>query len=395
MAREPVAPEGAGQGVFVPQIIGVVPDPPLDRLTWSGGTHHLLTGIAARGALVGAVDASPSRAVDSVARAVAFSPSRARWYERYGLSPILRRRMSATARRRVRRAARHADATLQLGAWFDVGPLGAQLRTSFHDGNIAVYLRRPDLQRRPSPALVRRAVRFERSLYSRMDLIFPMSDWLRQSFLEDFDVPEENVVTVRFGPNYHGTPAELPERDFSRPRFLFVGKDFERKGGPELIRAFAAVRRSVPHAELWVVGPTSAPESGPGVTWFGRLSRSDPREDAELRRLWSEATAYVMPSRFEPAGFVFAEAMSYGLPIVAADTGAMPEIVRPGVGGLVAPPGDAEALAEVLLEIASDADGAAEMGAESRRAFETSYNWDSVSERILSAIRGRLATTTG
>ena len=145
-----------------------------------------------------------------------------------------------------------------------------------------------------------------------MDVLLPMSEWLRRSFIADFGQDPEKVVTVGAGANLHELP-EVPERDYESPRILFVGKQWERKGGPQLLEAFRLVRAERPDAELWVVGPEQAPAAEPGC---GSSAASHARlRDGERRlgEVYAGATVFAMPSLYEPFGIVFLEAMAYGL----------------------------------------------------------------------------------
>jgi glycosyltransferase involved in cell wall biosynthesis len=73
-----------------------------------------------------------------------------------------------------------------------------------------------------------------------------------------------------------------------------------------------------------------------------------------------------MPSRREPWGRVAAEALIAGVPVVAAASGGLPEVVRDGVDGFLYPPGDVGALADRLRTLLDDPDLRARMGAAGR-----------------------------
>ena len=378
-----------------PRIVGVIPGDPFDRVTWSGASHHLFTALDRKGALAGAVDARPHPALDYVAKVAAFSPrGMRRWKERYEYSHVTRAGLSVAGGRRARRVNSHPDALLQVGAWYDFARfpgLKPSLRSSYHDANLALYAREWIFVEDVGARHIRRTMAAERRLFDRLDVIMAMSDWLRRSFIEDFDQDPGKVVTVGAGANIPRLP-DVPERDWERPRLLFIGLEWERKGGPTLLAAFRGLRAERPDAELWIVGrerPAGTADDA-GVTWMGRINRRTPGGDAEMARLHREATAYVMPSLFDPFPNVFLEAMAWGLPCVGADRCSMPEVIQDGVTGLIAPAGDADALAERLLTLAGEPERASRMGAAGRERFLEHFTWDRVADKMVGEISARL-----
>ena len=370
-----------------PRVVVATPGDPLDAGTWSGSAAFLVQALERAGVLAGAIDAS-SRSLDRVEQLVSFSPERARWRQRFHsrsslVSPLLRTARSRAVRRRL---AAEADVVLHVGAWVE---LPGRVRGSYHDGNLAVSLAREEPLLDPRSRSVRRALEADRRFYDRMDVLLPMSDWLRRSFVADFGQDPDKVVTVGAGANLHELPEPL-ERDYDSPRFLFVGKQWERKGGPQLLEAFRLVRAERPGAELWVVGPEQAPAAEAGVRFLGRISRATADGERRLGEIYAGATAFAMPSLYEPFGIVFLEAMAHGLACVASDRCAMPEIVADGVTGYVVPARDVERLAVKLLELA-DPERARTFGDAGRRRFLERFTWDAVAARIVEALVTRSA----
>lgn len=367
----------------------------MDPETFSGASRALLNGLEQRGALVAAVDGRP-RLLTRIEQLGSFDLDRERWSQwhnagasRFG--PAVRWGMSAISGRRVAPHIPAADALLTITGWFAprVRTEAPVLRCSYHDGNIALFLRRPDLRIDPGCDRVRRARSFEHRLHEGTDVVLTMSDWLRRSFIEDFGLAEERVVTVGGGANI-AVPPGAPQRDFDRPRILFAGKQFERKGGPELVRAFAAVRARRPDAELWIVGPQHLTIDAPGVRVFGRVGRTSADGGIDMPTLYSQATALAVPARYDPFPTVFREAMAYRLPCVGTSVCSIPEMVLDGVTGHVVSPGDDQALAERLIDLVQHPDRAQGFGEAGFERYCERYTWEGVTSRVLSAVAAAL-----
>lgn len=378
-----------------PSLVVVGGGEPFDRRTWSGSSYWFLSALQAEGALEGAVAARP-RASDLIERAASWSRDRRLWRQRYWAqasppSGLARRAEGAIGTRRAAEINAAPETLLALGAWFQpTGAIAPRLRCCYLDMHLALFLTRPDSRLDRSSRLVRKALDHERRTFDGCDLVFTMSDWLRESIVADSGQHPEKVITVGTGANMELPPAPTA-RTQEPPRFLFVGMRFERKGGPYLLEAFEAVRRERPDAELWIVGPERSAGEHDGVRWFGRIDRSTPEGDAEIKRLYSQATAFVMPSIFEPAGIVFLEAMANALPCVGVDCCAMPELIENGKSGLLARRGDAEDLAAKMLVLADAPDRASEMGVHGYRRVQDRFSWSKVTARMLDAIEARLS----
>jgi starch synthase len=375
-----------------PRTVGIAPGDPWSRKTWSGASHHLFTALKRRDALLGAVNALPPGFLDSATKLLSFSPRRRRWVERYEFNPLRRSmRCRRATRRAARMAARRPYVTLQIGAWYSIGETrnSPLLRASFHDTNLAIFSRQGTFIEDPSAPHVQRELAAEQHAFDRLDLIFTMSDWLRQSFISDFAQDPRKVVTVGAGANAKTLPNAAPSRAPSPMRILFVGFEFERKGGPFLLEAFAALRQGHPDAELWIVGPEPG-DPAPGVRWHGAIDRRTEEGDRLMASLHRDATAFVLTSRYEPFGNAVLEAMAYGLPCIGSTVCAMPEIIDAGRTGLLVPPSDAPALAQALRELADNPALARAMGEAGYRKSREKFTWDVVTGRMVAELEARM-----
>jgi phosphatidylinositol alpha-mannosyltransferase len=172
-------------------------------------------------------------------------------------------------------------------------------------------------------------------------------------------------------------------------RVVFAGRHEPRKGLQVLLEAWPEIRRrtglrlTVAGADPLAVRLLLARHrvSDDGIDILGLLS-----QDALTEELLS-AKALVAPSvGMESFGMVLARALACALPVVASDLPAYRAVARPGTGLLV-PPGDAKALAGVVVSLLDDEDRRQAFGAAGRRQAERDYSWDTIAARLLDIYR--------
>jgi glycosyltransferase involved in cell wall biosynthesis len=93
-----------------------------------------------------------------------------------------------------------------------------------------------------------------------------------------------------------------------------------------------------------------------------------------LRDEYARASVFCLPSLQEGFGIVFLEAMSHGLPIVAVESGSVPEVAPHGETSLLVPPGDPDALAHALIRVLTDSKLGMRLGKAGRQRARR-YNW--------------------
>jgi phosphatidylinositol alpha-mannosyltransferase len=166
---------------------------------------------------------------------------------------------------------------------------------------------------------------------------------------------------------------------------LFIGRFEPRKGARVLIGAFPIVKERHPSAELIMVGEGSerhaCEEAVPdalrdAVTFVGRV------EPAELAEVMRRSSVVCVPSLGgESFGIVLLEGMAAGRPVVAANIPGYAAVLRDGVDGVLAPPGDVSKLAEALAGVLADPARALAMGAAGRERARR-FDWPVVAAEV-------------
>jgi len=356
--------------------------------SWSGSAKSVVDHLRAAGHDVVTADVDLYGTARCLAAARAFSPNRKRWGVRYHLTDPGYRERSHRAARAIAAHSGRLDCILQIGATFEPSNRGNVPYAVFCDSNIQTSLEGSKYGVSDAgwlrPAEFQAIRRREERLYLNACVVLTISEYLQRSFTEDFGLRVDRVCTVGAGPNLDLTRVPEP-RTASRneaPTVLFVGKQFERKGGAVLLEAFQNVRARIPNARLVIVGPPKQPASGPGVEWVGNLNKNRPDEWARLAAAYRDSDVFCLPSLFEPFGIVILEAMLFGLPCVGTAEWAIPEMIADGETGYTVPRGDATTLADRLSRLLTDRPRAHHMGLAGRRRAEERFSWATVATRM-------------
>ena len=191
------------------------------------------------------------------------------------------------------------------------------------------------------------------------------SDWAAQSIIHDYGISPEIVSVIPPGVDLAAI-ASPDDKLYNGPihkgliKLLFVGADFRRKGGDDVLDVY--LKTFSAQTELHIVTGAEVHCSHPRV----HIHRGVKAYSSRWQELYQQSDIFVLPTYHEAFGLVFAEAMAAGLPVVATNINAIPEIVTDGVTGFLIQAGDRVQLAERLRRLISDVSLRRAMGAEGR-----------------------------
>ncbi|MFP4162524.1 MAG: glycosyltransferase family 4 protein [Chitinispirillaceae bacterium] len=200
--------------------------------------------------------------------------------------------------------------------------------------------------------------------YGRSDAVVCFTRSFRREFLSRLNglQPRTEIIApiVQQPQRVH-----LPRPLIGERFVLFIGRREAHKGLCELVEAFKHLPGS---AVLAVAGPGPAVNGTENVVDLGVV------DEKEKKWLLEHCECLCVPSRDETFGIVYAEAMSYGRPVVALDVAPVNEIVRDGVEGILLSGADPEKLCRALKTMLDDEGKRRSMGEAARERFERNYS---------------------
>lgn len=190
--------------------------------------------------------------------------------------------------------------------------------------------------------------RLNRDCYQAARHLVTWSQWAKQGLIDDYEVPAEKITVIPPGVNTHEWLRPAPRTLHAGPvKILFVGGNMERKGGMLLLNAFRTLREQ--GVELHLVTRDHLPAE-PGLFVYNNMQPNS----AALKQLYHTCDIFCLPTYGDCLPMVLSEAGAASMPTVSTRVAGIPEIVQDGVTGFLVPPGDTNALTEVLRRLVLD-----------------------------------------
>jgi glycosyltransferase involved in cell wall biosynthesis len=276
------------------------------------------------------------------------------------------------------------EATRRLAAGeYDVGVVDFSVYTPIRMprnrpiGVIVHMLHGPTASQRWGRALGPAVGRFERSLLRRARVVCTTSGWMEEQ-LRPILPAATTLVRVSSGVPEEFFGVRRQEGDF----LLYYGRfDVFHKGIDLLLESMRQLLPHRPALQLRIAGRGKDGEriramiGASGLEGSVRLMEFVSR--AEVLDLLSGALLLAMPSRLEGLAMVPAEAMAAGVPVIAADVGALREVVQPPDGGILIPGDDAGALTAAISELLDDSARRSSISETARQSAER-FRWKAV-----------------
>jgi glycosyltransferase involved in cell wall biosynthesis len=217
------------------------------------------------------------------------------------------------------------------------------------------------------------------------------SEWAAKAARRFVPESSDRIFFVPFGANTISDPPlkgpkSLPVDPSQTVNFLFVGFDWNRKGGQDAVDALNILRSEGYNVRLSIVGasPLSDGVHSDFIHQYGFLRRDVEAEKKKLQHLNEEAHFFIMPTHAECSPIVFAEAASYALPVIARDVGGVSSMVDRNLNGILIDHDDKpKDLADAIRPLLSDPERYRAMSAASLDLFTRRLNWETAVAQVI------------
>ena len=206
------------------------------------------------------------------------------------------------------------------------------------------------------------------------------SEWNKRSAMEDYSISPDKITVALCGANMDVVPAVNELKPYTDPVYhlLFLGVEWERKGGEIALEAFRQLRSRGIQTHLHIIGCVPPHDLGTekGITIIPFLNKNDEADFRRLQQIFLQTAVLFLPTRAECAGVVFSEASAYGIPSITTDTGGVRTYVEDGVNGYALPiQAGSTDYADILEKILHDPAQLDKLRASSRKRYEEKQNW--------------------
>jgi glycosyltransferase involved in cell wall biosynthesis len=224
---------------------------------------------------------------------------------------------------------------------------------------------------------------YEKNAIKRSSLAIYSSEWSAKSATKDYVKDPRKVKFIPFGSNIecNRTIKDIIENNEKKShsicKLLFIGQEWDRKGGDKAIRIATHLNESI-KVELTMVGcnPPDSVIVPDFVKVTGFIDKTK-REGLEfIDKLYKEHHFFLLPTKAEAMGVVFCEANSFGLPVITTDTGGIPSVIKNDINGkMFNPESDIKEWAFYIEGIFNNFKKYSEYSLTSFNEYSTTLNW--------------------
>lgn len=236
----------------------------------------------------------------------------------------------------------------------------------------------------------------EKKVLNTADYVYLTSAWATEMAINHYNINKEKVFEIPFGANLLDD-VDIDNEDLVSKsnnleilNLLFIGKNWERKGGEKLLNLSTKLKENNINFKLNIIGCSPIiPESlQDNIKSYGLLDKRKSDENKLFNEILKQSHFFIMPSKAEAFGHVYCEANAYGIPAIATKTGGVPSVIIDGINGFTY---DEENFVNeaflFLTNIRNEKEEYLNLCHSSRERYLEHLNWNSSIKKILQIIQ--------
>ena len=219
----------------------------------------------------------------------------------------------------------------------------------------------------------------EKKAIDKASKVIFSSQWARKSAIDFYLASPEKVFVFEFGANLLHEPC-VKDLDFNETEIcniLFLGVDWDRKGGQKAYNTFLELKRRGFNCTFTIVGCN--PDLGlrdPSITILPFINKNKSEDFDKFYKILLQTHILLLPTKAECFGIVFCEASAFGIPSIATLTGGVSSAVKEGLNGyLIDVNADEKIFADKIYSIFIDKETFKKLRISTRKEYESRLNW--------------------
>ncbi len=229
------------------------------------------------------------------------------------------------------------------------------------------------------------------------DLLIYTSNWAANSAINDYNADPSKIFIVPFGANLDYTPDADEAKQIIKNReihthinLLFLGVDWERKGGGYALKVTDTLNEAGIPATLHIAGIKHLPPNlnRHNIIDHGYVSKATAAGQKKLSAIIADSNFLILPSMADCTPVSFSEANAFGVPCLVSNVGGHKSIIENGVNGMVNQHDDfVENSVNYIASLRENDNAYQQLCFSSYEKYRTELNWKTTGEKISKLIK--------
>ena len=244
---------------------------------------------------------------------------------------------------------------------------------------VKIHYKKPDIRD------IEPWIKVEEQIIDSASKIIFSSEWIKQKAIDFYKIDPQKIEVVEFGANIPTPQNYSININMNECRLLFIGADWERKGGDKVLQIYKILKDEGFPCKLTIIGsmPDENFKQDENLIVIPYLYKNKKDDLEKLCNIISKSHFLVLPTKFDAFGIVFCEASAYAVPSITSNIGGVVQAINEGKNGFLLPV-DATAQ-DYAIKIKSTFNNKQEyvkLRQSSRDEFESRLNWNVWGDRV-------------